>query len=399
MKLISSLQVQDPTVYKGKACQIKVTPTVNPGISVQYQLVKTGNSGETILGNWTTNPVFAYTPDQTGGVNLKVKARNQAGDGTVLDSKSLTINVHELSIYSPVGYVPTNPYALKLSNLHIAGLKSNGRNLIFSAAGTSNPNLLYRFYVIDQATGSRTLVKDWSTSTQANWRAVYGYKTLVVEMKHPNSTGFWDARGEMDFRIKNYPTVFLDPGHGGSDPGYVVYKNGVTYRESDLTLSMASLVRSKLQGRGINVINSRYKNESVSVDNRIKKAKDSSADLFLTLHYTKSSYSSTKGVRTYYSGAKSDPLANLFLDEGKEAADLIGPAFASYYTSNRGISTEQAALGYNIKVLRDTTMPSLQLNLGYLSNAEDRTRIQSSWYRNLIAQKIADSIMAYLNIN
>lgn len=399
MDLIASVSASDPTIYKGRTYQIKATPVPNPGISVQYQLVKKGSSGDTVLSDWTSSSVFSYTPDQTGTVNLEVKARNQAGDGTVLNSKGLKLDILEMSIYSPAGYVPTNPYGIQLSNIHIAGLKSNGRNLIFSALATSNPGLLYRFYLINQETGSRTLVKDWSTSTQANWRAAFGHQKLVVEVKHPNSTGYWDAKLEMDLRIKNYPTVFLDPGHGGSDPGYVVYKNGTTYRESALTLDMASLIRTKLQGRGINVINSRYTNEFVSLDNRINKARNSSADLFITLHYTASSNSSTKGVRTYYSGLKSDPLANLFLAEGKEAAELVGPSMAYYYTSNRGVGSEQDTLGYNIRVLKDTTMPSLQLNLGYLTNAEDLSRIQSSWYRNLIAQRIADSIMVYFNNN
>lgn len=399
MDLIAAVSASDSTIYKNKAYQILVTPVANPGIAVQYQLISKGTSGDTILAGWTNSPVFPYTPEVTGAVTLQVRARNQAGDGTVLDTQDLKLNVQEMSIYSPPGYVPANPYQVKLTNTHIAGIKSAGHNLIFSAMSNQNQGLLYRFYVIDEQTGARALVQDWSTSTQANWRAVYGYRKLVVEVKHPNSKGYWDARQEVAFRIKNYPTVFLDAGHGGSDSGYVVRKNGVTYRESTLTLSMASLVRSKLQGRGINVITSRTWNQYVSLDNRVNKAVAKSSDLFITLHYTKSAYSSTKGVRTYYSGFKSNPLANLYLAEGREAAEFVGPAMASLYTFDRGISSDQEALGYNLRLLKNTTMPSIQLNLGYLSNSEDLSRIKSSWYRNLIAQRIADSIMTYLNSN
>lgn len=397
--LIAAASISDPTLYKNKPYQINVTPVPAPGITVQYQLVKKGTTGNSVLTGWTNNPVLPYTPDQIGAVTLQVQARNQAGDGTILDTRDLKLTILEPLIYSPDGFIPANPASLRLTGVHIAGLKSAGRNLIFSALGTATPGVLYRFYVINAETGLKTLVKDWSTSTSTNWRAVYGYHKLVVEIKQPNSKDYWDARMELDFRIKNYPTVFLDPGHGGQDTGYVVTKNKVTYRESELTLSMANLIRTKLQGRGINVINSRYSNETVSLDERVKKAVDYSADLFITLHYTTSSVASTKGVRTYYAGAKSDPLANLYLAEGKEAAEFVGKPMAYYYTKNRGINTDQSVLGYSLRLLKDTTMPSLQLNLGYLSNSEDLVRISSSSYRDRIAQKIADGIMAYLNNN
>ncbi len=396
--LIAAVSASDSTMYKGKPYQINVTPVSDPGINVLYRLVKKSASGDTELFGWSGNLVFPYVPDQTGPVTLQVQAKNQAGDGTILDSENLNLNILELSIYSPPGYVPANPYGVSISNVHIAGLKSTGRNLIFNALSPSGTGLLYRFYVIN-STGVRTLVKDWSTAAQANWRAVYGNQKLVVEVKHPKSAGYWDARMEMDFSIKTYPTVFLDPGHGGSDPGYVVTTGGVTYRESDLALAMTNLVRTKLSSRGINVITSRDTNVSISLDDRVNKAIEKQADLFITFHYMKSSYSSSKGVKTYYSGFKSNPLANMYLAEGKEAASLIGPAMAYYYTLNRGFVSDTDSLGYSLRLLKNTTMPSIQLSMGYMSNYEDMIRIKSAWFRNIIAQKIADSIIVYLNNN
>ena len=65
--------------------------------------------------------------------------------------------------------------------------------------------------------------------------------------------------------------VFLDPGHGGSDPGAV----GGGYRESDLNLSVAKKVQSLLKDRGYTVYMSRSNNTKVSnLDNRAQMAND-----------------------------------------------------------------------------------------------------------------------------
>lgn len=396
---IRSLVLSPASGIKGKLTTAGVTPFGTAGV-YEYRLYVKETAGFVPLTAWSKTTQLSFTPNFSGSKTLGVKARDAVTkkEGEV---KEIAYKISDASVSAlgPAGYEPENPYLVGGTSVHAAGIKAKGRTLELSALAPTGIGLLYRFHVVNKATGEKTLVRDWSTSAKASWKAVLGTYALVADVKHPDSKGFYDSRTQNDLKIKSYPTVFLDPGHGGTDIGYTITKGRVNYRESDLTLSMANLVRSKLAGRGVNVSYSRSTNTTVSLDSRIQKAQSASSDLFVSLHYTKSSVTSTKGVRAYYAGIKQDPLANRYLGEGQEAAAIAAPKFAYYYTRNRGVGTDTAGLGYSIRVLKSTTMPSMQLNLGYLSNSEDMVRIASNWYRDKIAQSLADGIMQYLNSN
>lgn len=172
--------------------------------------------------------------------------------------------------------------------------------------------------------------------------------------------------------------VALDAGHGGIEPGCEFM--GVL--EKDITLSVTLALKEKLKEYGVDVVLTREGDQDVSLDERCAIANTASADLFVSIHCN--SYiddTSIKGFEGYY-----------YQDaNGKRLADLILSATENYPSiKTRSVKEE------NYKVLRDTEMPAVLLEIGYLSNKAERTDLQSSEYQDTLAQVIFEGIIATL---
>src|SRR5699024_11166515 len=91
--------------------------------------------------------------------------------------------------------------------------------------------------------------------------------------------------------------VFLDPGHGGNDPGSFGINNE---KEKDLTLRTAETVAQSLRNAGANVSFTRSGDEYVSLSNRVAQSTQSNTDVFLSLHYNAYPIQSVNGFSTHY---------------------------------------------------------------------------------------------------
>lgn len=172
--------------------------------------------------------------------------------------------------------------------------------------------------------------------------------------------------------------VVLDAGHGGIDPGCVF--NEVS--EKDITLAIVLTLKEKLEASGISVVLTRSGDQEVDLDERWMFANSSGADLFVSIHCNSYDDDTVKGFEGYY---YRDP-------EDKQLAELIFSA-AQNHPSIRTRSVKEE----NYRVLRNTVMPAALLEIGYLSNAEERANLQSAEYQNTIAQAVFDGITAMLS--
>ena len=180
---------------------------------------------------------------------------------------------------------------------------------------------------------------------------------------------------------KSQFTVALDAGHGGTQAGCEF--EGIL--EKDITLSVTLLLKEKLEESGVNVILTRDGDQDVSLDERCAIANSADADLFVSIHcnsYTNDT--SIMGFEGYY-----------YQDaDGKLLADLIFDALENYPSiKTRSVKEE------DYKVLRETEMPSVLLEIGYLSNATERDDLQSSEYQNMLAHAMFNGIIAMLHRN
>lgn len=169
--------------------------------------------------------------------------------------------------------------------------------------------------------------------------------------------------------------IILDPGHGGRDRGTSWY--GI--QEKKLNLDVAYRVKRILNKRGYAVTMTRTSDRYVSLSQRARIANRYRNALFVSIHFNASTNRSATGIETYYYSSRGRSLA----------ASIHTRIMAKIRTKNRGLKRK------GFTVLAQTNCTAALVECGFLSNSTERKRCQSSWYRQTIAQAIADGIHRY----
>ncbi|MCC5958234.1 MAG: N-acetylmuramoyl-L-alanine amidase [Rhodobacteraceae bacterium] len=236
---------------------------------------------------------------------------------------------------------------------------------------------------------------------------------------HPQSARQTSAA---DGRTK--PVVMLDPGHGGVDPG--AERDGV--READLVLTFARILREELLRRGqVEVAMTRDADIFVSLDGRIRAARAAGADLFISLHADALPEGLATGTVVYLLGEDEGDAAAAYLAERHDRADLLAGvdltrnsdeiarvlmSVAWQDTAPRSrtladaLVSEIAATGLRLhrrpvqagafSVLRAPDMPSVLMELGFMSSPRDLANLRDPEWTSRMAGAIADAVEAWL---
>jgi len=196
--------------------------------------------------------------------------------------------------------------------------------------------------------------------------------------------------------------IFIDPGHGGQDPGAVSI-NGRPEKETNLRVSV--LVAAILKAHGADVLLSRDNGcQTVSLEDRVSAANSYKADVFVSLHADSAPGSKAKGHHAIYSaswqgkpGQGGNGLARLLIDEVTQAT---GRSFFPRSDSNRGawVRTDSQGQDYYY-VIRKTQMPAVILERGFLSNPEDEALLFQDTFLEKQALGIAKGILKYQGID
>ncbi|MBC2579620.1 N-acetylmuramoyl-L-alanine amidase CwlD [Clostridium sp. DJ247] len=188
--------------------------------------------------------------------------------------------------------------------------------------------------------------------------------------------------------------ILLDPGHGGIDGG-AVSPSGIM--EKDINLKISLKVRDKLQKEGYKVMLTREEDKGLYTDegkirkkkiedlnNRSKMKKESSCNMFISIHLNMFPESKYYGAQVWYSRNKdSEKLAKIVQQNLKADLDM---------SNNR---QEKPALD-SYKVLRvNDEMPSVLVECGFLSNPMEEGKLKSDEYQDKIADSIVKSVKAY----
>ncbi len=96
----------------------------------------------------------------------------------------------------------------------------------------------------------------------------------------------------------NTPVIFIDAGHGGNDGGCV--EDGII--EKEINLAIARLVRDKLKELGYQVVMSRSVDRYVAKEDRVRKANEIQADIYVSIHQNSSDERSVNGMEVWYDG-------------------------------------------------------------------------------------------------
>ena len=230
---------------------------------------------------------------------------------------------------------------------------------------------------------------------------VTGTRKIDGKVQQFQSNGKWigEIPVSRGFEKGKYTkTVFLDPGHGGRDPGAVYYNTN----EKDLTMQVYKKLRKELEGLGYTVLSSRDSDVYVDfVTERSKMVNSTNSDIFISIHFNASGNpaSNRSGIQTYSyeedSGyrAKINPYWHNHPDRISEsnrlAADIHSSLLAETGAKDAGL------LQSSFAVLRETDKPAVLLELGYIDNFNENQQIRSDAYQNRLVAGIVKGIQKY----
>lgn len=211
--------------------------------------------------------------------------------------------------------------------------------------------------------------------------------------------------------------IVIDPGHGGHDTG-TVGPGGLS--EKDVCLDIARRLRASLRAElpGVEIILTRDGDRFVSLEERTAIANARNADLFISVHANASQSKEVSGVETFVldpNAAKSDDAAadGSETPKAKRASQVYASvgfgassrALAGHVQGSlvRGISAKnpKAARDRGIKhasfaVLRGARMPSVLVEVSFVSNPEDENRLRTPAFRQRIASSLTAGVRSYV---
>lgn len=223
-----------------------------------------------------------------------------------------------------------------------------------------------------------TVVENIKVSTKG------GNTTFRFKQNRISAYEVADEGDSYAIRVKNPKEVYdkvllLDAGHGGKDPG----TSGNGMQEKNLNLTIAQKIAQKLQGSGIKVYMTRDSDVYPENSTRAKTANDI-ADLMVSIHMN-SGPETANGTETLYQVHANDNGARL---TSKQLAEILqGKVVSATGNTNRG-----AKLWTDVLILNRTTVPSVIVEVIFITNTGDALKISNPAYQDQVAQAIADGI-------
>ncbi|HNQ42854.1 MAG TPA: N-acetylmuramoyl-L-alanine amidase, partial [Candidatus Cloacimonadota bacterium] len=219
--------------------------------------------------------------------------------------------------------------------------------------------------------------------------------------------------------------IVLDPGHGGKDPGAV--GKILKAQEKDINLAVALKLKHMLETElGVKVLLTRSDDRFVSLGDRTRFANENKADLFVSIHTNASKDAKSRGVETYYlataqtsdaravealenqvvelyeggASAKSQYddldfiLSDLSQTEHLESSNIMAGSIQQHITVGSK-SYDRGVKQANFYVLRGAFMPSVLIELGFISNPEEERLLINSEYQDRLARTIFEGIKRF----
>ncbi|MGH2612994.1 MAG: N-acetylmuramoyl-L-alanine amidase family protein [Rhabdochlamydiaceae bacterium] len=181
------------------------------------------------------------------------------------------------------------------------------------------------------------------------------------------------------------PLIILDPGHGGDDEGAKVQY----FMEKRLTLMTTLLVKKYLEEMGYRIIMTRSKDVFIPLYRRVSIANKAKAVLFASIHYNSSPSTEAHGIEVFYYGGSHVKRLN---ESRKLAGSVLSELISQTAAYSRGVK-----IG-NFHVIRETSMPAILIEGGFMTNHEERINLRDKQYLEKIAKGIALGIDKYLKL-
>jgi N-acetylmuramoyl-L-alanine amidase len=344
---------------------------------------------------------YHYELDTTryadGQYNITIRETGNNGQVETLSSKIINID-------NVMGYIDTPK-----SGTILSGIK-NVSGWLLDESGVGQIEVLVDGIVVGEATYGDPRPDVQKVFPQYNnGKAGFHYALDTtrfaigqhnITIRETGKNGRVTTLSGSNVTFKRSTKVFLDPGHGGSDPGAV--SGG--YQEANINLAVAKKVQSLLLNRGYDVYMSRKDNTYVSLLNRSIMANDLNADIFISIHTNSSGAAATtvSGIESYYYeyDANYPSKINASMHNNPERilksmtlANIIqGSMVENTGANNRGTD------GGAFAVVREAAMPATLLEIGFINNSSERQKLVTNSYQDLLAKAIADGVDKYFKV-
>jgi N-acetylmuramoyl-L-alanine amidase len=173
----------------------------------------------------------------------------------------------------------------------------------------------------------------------------------------------------------NFRTVVIDAGHGGHDSGG---QWGKVY-EKHLALDTAYRLEAKLKNLGYQTVMTRRSDSFVSLPQRVATGNRIGSAIFVSIHYNYTWKPEVSGLETFY-----------YSEESKRLAQYVQSSLIQ-----RTRTVDRQAKYARYYVIRNSSLPAILVEGGFISNASERNRMKSGWFRESIAQGVVDGIQRY----
>jgi N-acetylmuramoyl-L-alanine amidase len=255
-------------------------------------------------------------------------------------------------------------------------------------------------------------------------------KTFAAKLKETNGTPAPEAVAALPnpsrpAEVQEKPVVVLDPGHGGVDSGT---KSSEGIPEKQVVLAFAKTLKQKLEAKGLYQVQlTREDDRFLALRERVAFAQKHHANLFVSIHadYSPKKATEVRGATVYtlseeasdeeakelaakenFSDAiagielpseSDEAVANILIDLAQRETQGRSQTFAKSIVGQMGRSNlhHKAMKSAGFRVLKAPDVPSVLLELGYLSNPDDEKRLTSETWRTTIADKVNAAIDSY----
>lgn len=225
--------------------------------------------------------------------------------------------------------------------------------------------------------------------------------------------------------IERKKVIVIDPGHGGKDSGAVGIRKQL---EKNITLAVGILLKKKIEASGkFDVILTRKKDIYLKLRERTKIAKQSNADIFISLHADYNKNKRTRGISLYTLSENASDKEAAALARRENKSDFLGNVDLSDETSEvtnilidltkrETLNQSSHLVNFLIKefkndmnllqrthrfagfaVLKSLDIPSVLIEMGYLSNKDDSKLLIDKSYHNKICDDILNAIVKYFS--
>lgn len=210
------------------------------------------------------------------------------------------------------------------------------------------------------------------------------------------------------------PTVILDPGHGGAYGGTAGYSGNRTgYYEKHANMEVSKRLKSELEKRGFVVHMTRTSDvqfsrisssadlvERMKVANGMIASGNNDNTIFMSVHHNATGSPTYGGYETYYFdnryASSSYPPSVLQRHYSPESGRLATNTHRAVI--NSGIKEGRGIVANSLYVTRTANMPSVLLEVGYMSNPTEEAMIKQAWFQQKVAANVAKGVDDFFNV-